>query len=109
MGPTESSSPADPMSLASTRRSPAHHRGLSVCLVTGEYPPASGGVADYTALLGRNLQFLGARVAVLTGPLGGADPECSTDALPVYRVGGWGPAALPVIRRAFAEIQADVI
>src|SRR5581483_4096461 len=38
----------------------------SVCLITGEFPPAVGGVADYTALLAQHLAGRGAGVTVVT-------------------------------------------
>jgi glycosyltransferase involved in cell wall biosynthesis len=39
---------------------------VKVLLVSGEFPPQIGGVADYTALLGRALQEHGVEVAVAT-------------------------------------------
>lgn len=41
-------------------------RVLSVCMITGEYPPAVGGVADYTANLTRALRHREVRVDVVT-------------------------------------------
>ena len=38
----------------------------SVCLITGEYPPASGGIADYSAHLAGALRARGVRVDVVT-------------------------------------------
>ena len=38
-----------------------------VTLLTGEYPPAVGGVGDYTATLAARLRRLGVAVAVVTG------------------------------------------
>ncbi|MBF6611805.1 MAG: glycosyltransferase [Chloroflexi bacterium] len=40
--------------------------GVRTLLITGEYPPARGGVGDYTCQLGRALQQEGAHVKVLT-------------------------------------------
>jgi len=40
--------------------------GRRVLLVTGEYPPMEGGVADFTAILARHMAAQGAQVAVLT-------------------------------------------
>lgn len=49
-----------------------------VLLVTGEYPPAQGGVGDYTCRLGLALEDKGVEVSVLTrqrdAPAGGASP-----------------------------------
>lgn len=39
---------------------------MFICLLTGEYPPAVGGLADYTALLERYLAAEGHSVAVVT-------------------------------------------
>ncbi len=39
---------------------------MRIALVTGEYPPMRGGVADYTAIIGDNLAKLGVDVTVLT-------------------------------------------
>jgi glycosyltransferase involved in cell wall biosynthesis len=47
---------------------------LSVCLVTGEYPPTTGGLADYSALLKQHLEAAGVRVAVLTAESAGVSP-----------------------------------
>ncbi|MFQ5460681.1 MAG: glycosyltransferase, partial [Anaerolineae bacterium] len=45
-------------------------RPLRVCLVSGEYPPDEGGVADYTALLAAELARAGHAVEVLTSGRG---------------------------------------
>lgn len=41
-------------------------RPLTVLMISGEYPPMQGGVADYTRLLGESLASQGASVHVLT-------------------------------------------
>ena len=48
---------------------------LRVLLVTGEYPPAVGGVGDYTALLATHARAAGAHVCVLTGRVPGTPDE----------------------------------
>lgn len=45
-----------------------------VLLVTGEYPPAQGGVGDYTCKLGQALEAAGLTHQVLTRPAEGASP-----------------------------------
>ncbi len=42
---------------------------VDVLLVTGEYPPAQGGVGDYTCKLGNALEVAGVRNHVLTRPV----------------------------------------
>lgn len=44
--------------------------GRRILLVTGEYPPMEGGVADFTAILARHMAMQGAEVGVLTSTNG---------------------------------------
>jgi glycosyltransferase involved in cell wall biosynthesis len=83
----------------------------SVCFVTGEYPPATGGVADYTALLAAHLQARGCRVAVVTSASGEPVAQWSGDADPVHvvRIRGWGPAAAARIARVVRAVDADLV
>ncbi|HZU06199.1 MAG TPA: glycosyltransferase family 4 protein [Chloroflexota bacterium] len=60
---------------------------LSVLFLAGEYPPAPGGVGDYTALLARHLAQQGVRVTVLASRLAGAAPEA--EPAPGVRVWRW--------------------
>ena len=55
-------------------------------LITGEYPPDSGGVADYTFLLARGLAEAGQTVHVWTAGAGGTQVEAS--GVTVHRVAG---------------------
>jgi GT2 family glycosyltransferase/glycosyltransferase involved in cell wall biosynthesis len=55
----------------------ARGRGDGVLLITGEYPPARGGVGDYTCKLGVALEEAGVRVDVLAE--GNRELEASTD------------------------------
>jgi len=70
-------------------------------LITGEYPPQPGGVADYTALLGRELAKAGADVHVWSS----TGPETpTTSEVTVHRSAGrWSRADL---RRLDAELDA---
>lgn len=62
-------------------------------LVTGEYPPAPGGVGDYSALLAAGLARAGAAVHVWTGPTEGRDAD--VPGVTVHRVAGvWSPDGL---------------
>lgn len=73
-------------------------------LVTGEYPPAVGGVGDYTATLAAGLRAAGAPAAVLTGrgaALPGETGVCRT-------APGWGFASWPAATRALRASRADL-
>lgn len=71
-------------------------------LVTGEYPPQPGGVADYTSLLASGLAAAGVDIHVWAS----AGPEDGTtvDGITVHRDGGrWSP---PDLRRLDAALDA---
>ncbi len=79
----------------------------SVCLITGEYPPAVGGIADYTALLARSLRGEGLDVSVCTtGSLDQARVE--DDGVRVIGVPGWGVRSLSAVVAAVAAVRPDV-
>lgn len=109
---------------------------LRVCLVTGEYPPDEGGVADYTRCLAQALVELGVGVDVVTsrrerGPAGrgrgrgdeglarlerdvaasrAAAPAGNDDRIDVHRiVPGWGWSVLPRLRHFVAAARSDVV
>ena len=80
---------------------------LHILMITGEYPPAVGGVGDYTRQLGRELITQGQRVSVLTnGPANERDGRDEPAVIPLG--GGWGwrswSQALRVIRLLTPEI-----
>ncbi len=83
----------------------------SILMVTGEYPPALGGVGDYTELLCSHLSALGARVSVLTRA--GVDARvAASDAgnVPVLRtIRNWGPGSWGQITSAAAGCHAQVV
>ncbi len=68
-------------------------------LITGKYPPEPGGVADYTAILGRALAAAGCEVHVwCSGEAEG--PAAEPGGVAVYRVAGrFGPAGLARLDR----------
>src|SRR5262249_4136625 len=82
------------------------NRSIRWHIVTGEYPPLPGGVADYTCLLARELARAGDDVHVWTAELAGstpADPETVDTRLSVTRLPGhFGRQAL---RRLGAELD----
>lgn len=57
---------------------------LSVCLVTGEWPPAIGGIGDYTALLAEQLRQAGVRVTVITTRRGQAAASSEVRTIPAW-------------------------
>jgi len=83
----------------------------SVLMITGEYPPALGGVGDYTELLCSHLSSLGARVSVLTrAGLDDRVASAGTDRVPVLRtVRSWGPGSWGQIASAVAGCHAQVV
>lgn len=84
---------------------------MRICLISGEYPPQRGGVADYTWWLARHLARQGAEVAVLTSKavknkgeeMGG---ENGLRVLP--QVEGWGLRSWPGIARTLRRLGADI-
>lgn len=87
-----------------------------VCLVTGEYPPDEGGVADYTRCLAAALAERGAVVDVVTtrrGPgavEGGAGATTSTGRIAVHRaVPGWRWSVLARLRQAVRTLDPDIV
>lgn len=78
-------------------------RLIKVLLVTGEYPPTVGGVADYTRLLAHHLRDVGVAPSVLSSRA--PAPRCTdVQAIPVHRVvrdwdfGSWREIADHVAR-----------
>jgi len=80
-----------------------------VLLISGEYPPMQGGVADFTAILGAALADQGARVHVLTAQDGG--PPRVVEGVhvhPALRGYGWG-SLCKAMSRTLAEVSPDVV
>lgn len=89
---------------------------MHILLVTGEYPPQTGGVGAYTAELAHALTDLGVRCTVITSRFalheqGALAPASSADdavrVLPI--VARWGPRALAAIARRAIDLHADWI
>lgn len=86
-------------------------RGPNLLMITGEYPPAMGGVGDYTALLSGHLVRSGARVSVLTR--GTQDPKAhsaDSDQPRVIRaMRGWGFSSWPQLASIAKSCRSRVI
>src|SRR3990167_2451134 len=110
-------------------RAPAAHRpprlglemgsyGMRVCLISAEYPPLVGGVADHTRHLARSLALLGVEVAVLTtrsGVSGGiGDPRETSPAVmdegfqTLAAISRWDFRLFGEVRRALACLRPDI-
>jgi glycosyltransferase involved in cell wall biosynthesis len=79
-----------------------------VLLITGEYPPDEGGVADYTRLLAEGLATEGLTVDVLTGR-GAAVPSADRRVTVHRSLPGFGWGLLTQVRRAVAALRPDVV
>jgi len=80
---------------------------MRIGLITGEYPPMQGGVADFTREIARAFADMGHAVFVLTDRrgTGSADPGVSVRAA----VSGWNRASLSVVERWVAGNRLDVV
>jgi glycosyltransferase involved in cell wall biosynthesis len=83
---------------------------MRVLLVSGEFPPMQGGVADFTHLLARHMVALGAEVQVLTST-SATTPGGYVQALRVWPlVARWGwPALARALRSVRAQFAPDII
>lgn len=79
---------------------------LSILLISGEYPPAVGGVGDYTQQLGRTLSARGHQLQVLTTQ-GRAGPDADPPVLAVAP--GWGWRAWHATVRCVARLSPDIV
>jgi len=78
-------------------------------MVTGEYPPMEGGVADYTRLLGQALSDRGVVVHVLTSALArGLAPLPPPTCHPLATSWGWTPL-YGALRRVLDSVQPDLV
>jgi glycosyltransferase involved in cell wall biosynthesis len=82
---------------------------MRVLLVTGEYPPDEGGVADYTRCLAEALAERGVAVDVATaGPA--TEVDVTGPRIVVHRaVADWGWGALPALARLARACHADIV
>jgi glycosyltransferase involved in cell wall biosynthesis len=81
---------------------------MRLLLITGEYPPDEGGVADYSRCLAAALAAEGHTVDVLTSRRGGAPAAPEPRGVTVHRVvSGWGWGSLPALGRVVAALRPD--
>jgi glycosyltransferase involved in cell wall biosynthesis len=82
-----------------------------VLMVTGEYPPAMGGVGDYTAVLCRQLELAGATISVLTGRLPGSPTTTPSEKEPhLFRVvRRWGYGSLEKVSSVASKQGCNVV
>jgi glycosyltransferase involved in cell wall biosynthesis len=79
-----------------------------VCLISAEYAPRVGGLADYTRLLAEHLQHQGAEVSVLT--TAGAAPSEAAERFPVVRgPERWNFGVYRSLRAAIGRFAPDVL
>lgn len=79
---------------------------LSILLISGEYPPAVGGVGDYTQQLGRTLRARDHQVQVLTSS-GQTAPDADPPALTVGP--SWGWRAWHETTRCVARLAPEIV
>lgn len=88
---------------------PDPDRPSSVCLITGEYPPSIGGIADYTASLAGALREAGLRVAVCTTRGSGVSSAHRGPGIHTVEVPDWRVPSLGQIAATVVSVQPDVI
>jgi glycosyltransferase involved in cell wall biosynthesis len=80
---------------------------MKVTLLTGEYPPMRGGVADYSALLAEGLSRLGVEVSVLTSVRARASGPTPVTVIPTVK--GWGARMWSDVWHHVASSRPDLI
>jgi glycosyltransferase involved in cell wall biosynthesis len=81
---------------------------VKVSLISGEFPPMRGGVADYTALYAASLARLGVSVSVLTSTrVTGLTVGRSVEVLPVVK--SWDSEVWSAVRYHIGRVKPDLI
>jgi polysaccharide biosynthesis protein PslF len=78
---------------------------VKLCLVSAEYPPAPGGVGDYTACLATALQSQRCTVEIIASRTNAPAPS----ALPRHSVGGWGWGCWQAVARIVRATRPDLL
>ncbi|HLC29825.1 MAG TPA: glycosyltransferase, partial [Dehalococcoidia bacterium] len=91
---------------------------MRVCLISAEYPPLVGGVADHTRHLARSLAAVGVEVAVLTGRPGASGemgdahetrPAVEAEGFRVLAaISSWDFGLFGEVRRALGCLRPDI-
>ena len=76
---------------------------MRIGLISGEYAPMPGGLADFTRILADRIQRRGHDVCLLSCQ------GCSSDGLPLSAVASWGALSLPAIRRWADQRALDIV
>jgi glycosyltransferase involved in cell wall biosynthesis len=85
---------------------------MRIVLISAQYPPVRGGVADYTYHLASALDRLGHRVAVLTTADGSDSTAVEQDGSGVEvlsRAQSWGVSSLMTIGHLVRELAPDIV
>jgi glycosyltransferase involved in cell wall biosynthesis len=84
--------------------------GIKLLLITGEYPPMEGGVADFTAIVAERLANRGAAVHVLTSEQAGTQRQALGPVTVHARMSDWGFRSLfRAVRELVTELAPDVV
>lgn len=78
-----------------------------ICLVSGEYPPAQGGVGDYTAWLAAELAHRGHEVLIATSRRIPASAGGNVFVYPL--VERWNAASLSLLRAFLRQVRPDIV
>lgn len=81
---------------------------MRILLISGEYPPMEGGVADFTHLLGASLADLGVEVHVLTSTKAAQSSNPAVHCHPLMHSWSWG-ALYSAVRHLCDEIHPNVL
>jgi glycosyltransferase involved in cell wall biosynthesis len=82
---------------------------MRVCFITGEYPPMTGGVGDYTRIIAHALARTGLERSVLTTSRHRTWLEPTSPVAPIYPIiRQWGFTSWPTILRILRHLAADV-
>lgn len=83
---------------------------MRVVIITGEYPPVAGGVADYSARLAEALVVAGHDVSVITAGSRSDDAgRAAPAAIFFVKANGWGPRDLRAVVHEASRLRPDIV